>query len=356
MLAASSQPVSSRPFSFCRRRGQRSICNSYYCGSDRFSQSLPAFMSHRLVYLAPDTRYVEPAVGILTIHIWAVVVWLPLITMLGAERSLWVSCIVPLGLCQCRDVPQPLEQNFRRTMNPSLRSPMFSCNPPSTTPLWRALLPYWHHGFHLQSGLMFAAHWPSLVRYRASFRSVMLFLLRHPFVHGKAKSRRKFSRFSLLQTAAVFSSSQRHSRRTFKGVWPAFSGFLFPVPTAHVRPVSSPRWAPTFRRHPHASCKASPAHRAPTTSDATKLFQCLAKPVIIPFDGVYCTSTTRKLARQKTHTFSKATPSKQCALDGLPATSMEAHQTLLTPISATAAGRCASKLLNGDDPPRYNPR
>ena len=40
-------------------------------------------------------EYVEPSAGTLAVHIWAVVVWLPLITILSAERSLWISCIVP---------------------------------------------------------------------------------------------------------------------------------------------------------------------------------------------------------------------------------------------------------------------
>src|SRR6202011_4269596 len=43
-------------------------------------------------------EYVEPSVGTLALHIWAITVWVPLITTLTAERSLWISCIIPWAI------------------------------------------------------------------------------------------------------------------------------------------------------------------------------------------------------------------------------------------------------------------
>lgn len=40
-------------------------------------------------------EYIEPPCGTLALHIWAAVLWLPLIVTLSAERSLWISCIIP---------------------------------------------------------------------------------------------------------------------------------------------------------------------------------------------------------------------------------------------------------------------
>src|SRR6202044_1400686 len=76
--------------------------------------------------------------------------------------------------------------------------------PLCTPPLWRALLPYCITVVTMQAGLasLVTGHpWSATALISAG---VMLFLMRHPFVRGMAKSRRKFSLFSLLQTAAVF--------------------------------------------------------------------------------------------------------------------------------------------------------
>ena len=148
-------------------------------------------------------EYVEPSVGTLTVHIWAVVVWLPLITTLTAERSLWISCIVPWAFANAITFLN-LWSALPQDDEPVAPIGCVFLQPPCTPPLWRALLPYCITVVTLQVGLasLVTGHpWSATALVSAG---VMLFLVRHPFVQGMAKSRRRFSRFSLLQTAAVF--------------------------------------------------------------------------------------------------------------------------------------------------------
>jgi hypothetical protein len=105
-------------------------------------------------------EYVEPSAGTLVVHIWAVVVWLPLITTLSAERSLWISCFVPwafanaitfLNLWSKRPQDDEPEAYLARVL----------FQPPSTPPLWRALLPYCITivvTLHSNPGMMFVCY------------------------------------------------------------------------------------------------------------------------------------------------------------------------------------------------------
>ncbi len=149
-------------------------------------------------------EYVEPSVGTLTVHIWAVVVWLPLITTLTAERSLWISCIVPWAFANAITFLN-LWSKLPQEEEPVAPSGRVFLQPLSTLPpLWRALLPYCITVVAMQVGLASLATGHPWSASALISVGVMLFLVRHPFVQGMAKSRRKFSRFSLLQTAAVF--------------------------------------------------------------------------------------------------------------------------------------------------------
>ena len=127
-------------------------------------------------------EYVQPSVGTLTVHIWAVVVWLPLITTLTAEHSLWISCIVPWAFANAitflnlwSKLPQDDEPAVDRVF----------LQPPSTPPLWSALLPYCITVATMQVGLasLGTGHpWSGTALISAG---VMLFLVHHPFVEGE---------------------------------------------------------------------------------------------------------------------------------------------------------------------------
>ena len=84
-------------------------------------------------------EYVEPSVGTLTVHIWAVVVWLPLITMLTAERSLWISCIIPWAFANAITFLN-LWSQCPQDDEPVAPVGYLLLQLPSTPPLWRALL------------------------------------------------------------------------------------------------------------------------------------------------------------------------------------------------------------------------
>ena len=223
-------------------------------------------------------EYVEPSVGTLSVHIWAVVVWLPLITTLTAERSLWISCIVPWAFANAITFLN-LWSELRHEDEPVAHGGRVFLQLPSTPPLWRALLPYCITVVTMQVGLasLVTGHpWSATALISAG---VMLFLMRHPFVQGMAKSRRKFSRFSLLQTAAVFFLiSTALTPYLQKSIRPALAGFLSRG-TGAPRPAcyKTRNWLPLFGCHPHTACKASLAHRAACCFRQNRLLHCSFK-------------------------------------------------------------------------------
>src|ERR1700761_336916 len=87
------------------------------------------------------SEYLEPSAGTLVVHIWAAVVWLPLIVTLGAERSVWISCFVPWAFANgvtflnlWTRIPQDDE--------PSALPDRELFQTSDAPPLWRVLLPY----------------------------------------------------------------------------------------------------------------------------------------------------------------------------------------------------------------------
>jgi len=298
-------------------------------------------------------EYVEPSVRTLTVHIWAVVVWLPLITTLTAVRPLWISCIVPWAFANAitflnlwstlpgDDEPEaPIGRDFLQ--------------PPSTPPLWRALLPYCITVVMMQLGLasLVTGHrWSSTALISAG---VMLFLVRHPFVQGKARSRRKFSRFSLLQTAAVFfliSTALTPYLQKAYGLRSLAS--LLAVRAPLVRPAAKSAMGShysgvilTLPAKPH------PRIEPPAASDEPSFSKLLARPVIIPFDGVYWYFKQPDTRPASDARIQQGDPIKaNVRSTDYRALAMEAHQTLLNPISGDCCRAMRIDLLNGDDRP-----
>jgi hypothetical protein len=298
-------------------------------------------------------EYVEPSVGTLTVHIWAVIVWLPLIITLTAERSLWISCIVPWAFANAITFLN-LWSNLPQDDEPVVPIGRVFLQPPSTPPLWRALLPYCITVVTIQVGLasLVTGHpWSATALISAA---VMLFLVRHPFVQGLAKSRRKFSRFSLLQTAAVFFLISTALTPYLQKAYGLSSLSSFLAAPAHLaRPATKPALGSHYsgviltlpvKPHPHIV--------PPTASDETNFSSALAKPVIIPFDGVYWYFKQPDTRPATDAHIQQGDPIKaNIRSTDYRALAMEAHQTLLTPISGDCCRAMRVDLLNGDDRP-----
>lgn len=299
-------------------------------------------------------EYVEPSVGVLAIHIWAVVVWLPLVTILSAERSLWISCIVPWAFANAitfLNLWSRLPQNDE-PVAPTTRV-LFQLQ--STPPLWRTLLPYCIMIVILQAGLLslVSGHpWSAAALLCAG---VLLFLVRYPFVHGGARSRRRFSRTSLLQTAVVFFLISTALTPFLQKAYGLRSLASLLLTTSAPPPRSTPRLALgsdysgvilTLPVKPH------PRIEAPTPSDQTNFSTALSKPVVIPFDGAYWyfkqPDTHPKTDARIQHgdpikANVRSTDHRELA--------MEAHQTLVNSISGDCCHALRIELLNGDDRP-----
>ncbi|HEY6412274.1 MAG TPA: hypothetical protein VIX42_01220 [Edaphobacter sp.] len=299
-------------------------------------------------------EYVEPSAGILAVHIWAVVVWLPLITTLSAERSLWISCIVPWAFANAITFLN-LWSKLPQDDEPVAPIGRVLLQPPSMPPLWRTLLPYCITIVIMQAGLASLASghpWSAAALISAG---VLLFLLRHPFVRGVAKSRRKFSRSSLLQTAAVFflisTALTPYLQRAY-GL-SSLASFLATRPALLTR--SSPKLASdsdysgvilTLPAKPH------PRIEPPTLSDQTNFSTALPKPVIIPFDGAYWYFKQPDTRPKADARIQQGDPIKaNVRSTDHRRLAMEAHQTLFTPISGDCCHAMRIDLLNGDDRP-----
>src|ERR1700761_1031145 len=298
-------------------------------------------------------EYVEPSVGTLTVHIWAVVVWLPLITMLTAERSLWISCIIPWAFANAVTFLN-LWSQLPQDDEPVAPAGRVFLQPPSTPPLWRALLPYCITVVTMQAGLvsLLTGHpWSATALISAS---LILFLVRHPLVQRVSKSRSRFSRFSLLQTAAVFfliSTALTPYLQKAYGLSSLAS--LLAVRAPILRP------APKFAMGSHYSgviltlpIKPHPRIQPPTVSDLTNLSSALAKPVIIPFDGVYWYFKQPDTRPAADAHIQRGDPIQaNVRSTDFRALAMEAHQTLLDPISGDCCRALRIDLLNGDSRP-----
>ena len=298
-------------------------------------------------------EYVEPSIGTLTVHIWAVVVWLPLITTLTAERPLWISCIIPWAFANAITFLN-LWSQFPQDDEPVAPVGRVFLQPLSTPPLWRALLPYCITVVTMQTGLLSLLtghHWSATALISAG---LIMFLVRHPLVQGMAKSRRRFSRVSLLQTAAVFfliSTALTPYLQKAYGLSSLAS--LLAVRTPIVRP------APKSAMGSHYSgviltlpLKPHPRIQPPTVSDETNFSSVLAKPVIIPFDGVYWyfkQPDTRPAADARIQQGDPLQANVRST--DFRALAMEAHQTLLDPISGDCCRALRIDLLNGDNRP-----
>jgi hypothetical protein len=296
--------------------------------------------------------YIEPSAGTLVIHIWAVVVWLSLITTLGAERSLWISCIVP-WTCANAITYLNLWSRLPQDDEPAALADRNFLLLPSAQPLWKTLLPYCITIVVIQMGLAcltFGHPWSAAALISAS---LLLFLVRHPFVGGTPKSRHRFSRASLLQTAAVFfliSTALTPYLQKAYGLRSMISVLAIgPVP--HARPASTLALHSeytgiilTVPAKPHSLIK-------PPSSFAQNDFSVpLSKPVVIPFDGVYWyfkapDTRPQPNARMQQGDPIKATVSSTDHLE----LKMEAHQALSPSISGDCCHAIRVELLNGDD-------
>jgi hypothetical protein len=298
-------------------------------------------------------EYVEPSVGTLAIHIWAVTVWVPLITTLTAERSLWISCIIPWAIANAVTflnlwsiLPQDDEP-----LAPAVR---IFLQPPSTLPLWKALLPYCIMVGTMQAGVAFLGTGQSWSGTALISAGVMLFLVRHPFVEGKVKSRRRFSRFSLLQTATVFflisTALTPYLQQAYGLRWLAAR---FAIPAR----VAKPTIKSAFGSHYSGVIltlppKPHPRIVPPAASDIANFSSALARPVIVPFDGVYWYFKQPDTRPSADAHIQRGDPIKtNIRSTDYRKLAMEAHQMLVTPISGDCCRAIRIDLLNGDDRP-----
>jgi len=295
-------------------------------------------------------EYVEPSVGILVVHIWATVVWVPLISILNAERSLWIACIVPWTLangvtflnlwsCLAHDADSEAAAAHHLFL------------PPPAPPLWRTLLPYCIAIVLVQVALVYlaAGHpWSAAALISAG---VLLLLLRHPFVNNDARSRHRFSRSALMQTAVAFCLIsiaitpylQKAYGLSYLASWLA---------TRPTLPIS-PRLAPssdysgvilTLPAKPH------PRIEPPTPSDQASPPAILSKPVVIPFDGQYWYFQEPDTRPNASAHHQQGDPIKaNVHSTDRRELKMEAHQMLRTSISGDCCRAMRLDLLNGDD-------
>jgi hypothetical protein len=296
-------------------------------------------------------EYVEPSAGTLVVHVWAAVVWLPLITTLDAERSLWISCIVPWAFANgvtFLNLWSKLSQEEESVPARGLLQPA------ATPPLWRALLPYCITIVMVQAGLgsLASGHpWSAAALICAG---LLLFLVRHPFVRGAARSRRKFSRFSLLQTAAVFFLISTALTPYLQKAYGLRSLISLLATPAHVASSGSrlnlgSHYSGVILTLPP---KPHPRVEPPAASDLTSFSSALRKPVIIPFDGVYWYFKQPDTRPKPDARIERGDPLKANVRStdhhGL---AMEAHQTLSTPLSGDCCRAMRIEFLNGDDRP-----
>lgn len=299
-------------------------------------------------------EYVEPSAGALAVHIWAVVVWLPLITTLSAERSFWIACLIPWAFANAITFLN-LWSRLPKNDEPIAHMARVLFQLPSTPPLWRTLLPYCITIVIMQAGLVslaFGHPWSAAALLSAG---VLLFLMRHPFVRDSAKSRRRFSRSSLLQTAVVFflisTALTPFLQRAYGLRFLASLLITAPAPL----PGPTPRLARSFGYSGVILTlppKPHPRIEPPTPSDQTNFSTALTKSIIIPFDGVYWYFKQPDTRPRADARIQHGDPIKANvrSTDRRELT-MEAHQMLPNPISGDCCHAIRIELLNGDDRP-----
>ena len=299
-------------------------------------------------------EYVEPSCGTLAIHIWAAVLWLPLVTTLSAERSLWISCIVPWACANAITFLNlwsglaPLDEQDES----DVRIARVLFQSPASPSLWRTLLPYCITIIVMQVGLasLLSGHsWSAAALISAG---VVLFLVRHPFVHHLSKRRRTFSRSSIIQTAAVFflmSTALTPYLQKAYGLRSLASLLATRPAPLH---MSTPRVAPaseysgvilTLPAKPHTPIKA------PAASAGTNFSIALSRPVIIPFDGAYWYFKQPDPRPKPDARIQRGDPIKaDVRSTDYRELKMEAHQTLPDMVSADCCSAMRIDLLNGD--------
>ncbi len=296
-------------------------------------------------------EYVEPSAGTLAVHVWAAVVWLPLIVMLSAERSLWVSCIVPWAFANAVTFLNLWSEPGRVDEAAGTGQRTF-LEPASAPALWRALLPFCITVVMVQVGVTSVAlghPWSAAALLSAG---VMLFLVRQPLMRGGAKSRGRFSRFSVLQTAGVFFLISTALSPALQGAYglhllASFLARSSPAVEGRGRVAVASDYSGivlTLPVKPHARMEL------PKRSDETAFAANLRKPVVIPFDGAYWyfkRPDTRPKAdahREEGDPIKanvRSTDRRELA--------MEAHQTLVSAIAGDCCRGMQLDLLNGDD-------
>ncbi len=297
-------------------------------------------------------EYIEPGVGSLVIHIWAAVAWLPLIATLGAERSLWISCIVPWA-CSNAIVFLNLWSATPENDEPEVFASPLLFEVPQVRPLWRSLLPYAITVVTAQAGLVFlvAGHlWSAASLFSAC---LLLLFVRHPLVTATSRNRRRFSRSAILQTALVFFLLTTALTPFLQKAY----GLRFMAKLLAAVPASTPQI-----RQAHASDSAyfgvvltlppqpHPRIEPPTRADHVNFSRALVKPVVIPFDGVYWYFKAPDTRPGPGARIQRGDPiqANVRSTDRL-ALSMEAHQSLASPISTDCCHALRVDLLNGDD-------
>jgi hypothetical protein len=185
--------------------------------------------------------------------------------------------------------------------------------------------------------------------------AVLLFLVRHPFVRGSAKNRRRFSRSSLLQTAAVFFLISTALTPFLQKAY----GLRFLVSLLKNAPAPLPGHTPRFARggdYPGVILtlppKPHPRIVPPAPSDQTNFSTALRRPVIIPFDGTYWYFKQSDTSPKAEAHIQRGDPIKaNVRSTDHRALAMEAHQALPDPISGDCCHALRIELLNGDDRP-----
>jgi hypothetical protein len=298
-------------------------------------------------------EYVEPSAGMLVIHIWAAVVWLPLIATLGAERSVWISCFVPWAFANAITFLN-LWSKLPTEEEPLAELPRDLFQAPAAPPMWRALLPYCITIVMVQVGLVSMASRHPWSGSSLLCAALLLFLVRHPLVHSMARARRRFSRYSLFQTALVFFLISTALTPFLQRAYGLLSlASLLTLPSPHTRAVAMP--APgshysgvilTLPPKPHPRIeRLTPPHPANYST-------ALLRPVIIPFDGAYWYFKRPDTRPRPDAHVQRGDPIKASvrSTDNREL-AMEAHQTLSTPIAGDCCHAIRINLLNGDDRP-----
>ena len=303
-------------------------------------------------------EYLHAPVSLLMLHIWAAIVWLPLVSLLHAEHSLWLCCIVPWACANAIIYLALWDDRFERSEpeSPIDRSPRPLFQTETVVPLWRTLLPYVAIVITAQAGaasLMNGSPWMAAGLFSIC---LLILLLRHPIVRPDRlrRQRRRFSKAAFVQTATAFfllaTALTPFLQRAY-GVQ-SLSGLLAirpPVVQSVHASVPSSGYSGVILMLPP---KPHPRIVPPTKGEQTSFSAAIAKPVVIPFDGVYWYFKHPDLQPRRDARVQHGDPIKANvrSTDEYPL-QMEAHQLLPTPVSLECCHALRVDLLNGDARP-----